>query len=136
VYEILEQQLSASRTKLTALERQRAEIVRATDLDAAGARKLNELYTKESRIDRLEREVTVYKQVYLDVFTRYEQARIQVAGRSAQLQVIDLAVPPRDPVSPRLLRDTVLAVGFSVFVGSAALLLVSAMGRGLRPTAG
>jgi hypothetical protein len=51
--------------------------------------KLSLLYQKEMMLSRLQTEYDIAKAVYIDVSTRYEQARLQVAGRSAQLQLID-----------------------------------------------
>jgi polysaccharide biosynthesis transport protein len=134
VYEVLQQQLSASRTKLSALEKQRAEIMRTTDLGQAAALKLRELYTKEAETERLQTELALSKQVYLDVSNRYEQARIQVAGRSPQLQVIDQAVPPETPISPRVVRDTAFATVLAAVVAGGLLLLVSVVRGELRQT--
>jgi polysaccharide biosynthesis transport protein len=132
VYEVLQQQLSASRTRLSGLEKQRAEIIRATDVGQAGANKLKELYTKEAETERLQTELALSKQVYLDVSNRYEQARIQVASRSAQLQMIDQAVPPEIPVSPRVIRDTVFATALTVVAAAGLFLLVAVVRRELR----
>ncbi len=132
VYEVLQQQLSASRTRLSGLEKQRAEIIRATDVGQAGANKLKELYTKEAETERLQTELALSKQVYLDVSNRYEQARIQVASRSAQLQMIDQAVPPTIPISPRVIRDTVFATALTVVAAGGLLLLVAVVRRELR----
>jgi uncharacterized protein involved in exopolysaccharide biosynthesis len=132
VYEVLQQQLAASRTKLSGLEKQRAEIMKNTDLGQAAAIKLRELYTKEAETERLQTELALSKQVYLDVSNRYEQARIQVAGRSPQIQIIDQAVPPESPVSPRILRDTAFAAVLAAVVASGLLLLVTVVRRELR----
>ena len=67
--------------------------------------------------------------MYLDVSNQYEQTRIQVASRSAELQVIDQAVVPDAPVSPNVLRSTILAVGLALVAASAGLLLWTAVRR-------
>ena len=94
--------------------------------------KRQELYTKEAETERLQTELALSKQVYLDVSNRYEQARIQVASRSAQLQMIDQAVPPEIPVSPRVIRDTVFATALTVVAAAGLLLLVAVVRRELR----
>jgi uncharacterized protein involved in exopolysaccharide biosynthesis len=127
VYEILNQQLAASRTKLSELESQRAEIIRATDLSTSGAKKLNDLYTGEAELERLRMEADVARRAYLDVSTRYEQARLQVAARSPQLQIIDVAVPAQTPVTPRTLRDTALALVVTLVLTCAAILVYAAV---------
>jgi uncharacterized protein involved in exopolysaccharide biosynthesis len=37
-------------------------------------------------------------EVYTDLATRYEEARLQVGGRGVQLQLVDPAVPPSPSV--------------------------------------
>jgi uncharacterized protein involved in exopolysaccharide biosynthesis len=129
VYEVLEQRLATARTNLAAFEREHAEITRATSLSAAGAKKLNELYVRKAEIDRLQGELELSRRVYVDAASRYEAARLQVASRSAQLQVIDKAVPSTTPVSPRIVRDTAGAIALAVIAASAVLLLLAAIGR-------
>ena len=125
----MEQRLTAARTSLAGLEREHAEISRATSLSAAGAKKLNELYVRKAEIDRLQSEFELARKVYVDASSRYEAARLQVATRSAQVQVIDKAVPPTQPISPRVLRDTAAAIALSLVVASGAILLLAAVGR-------
>ena len=129
-YEALTQQLADSRTRLSELESQRAEILRATDLTKHGAKKLNELYTSEAELKRLETEANFATEVYLSVAKQYEDARIQLAGLGPQLQVLDLAVPPSRPVSPRPLRDTAVAALVAAVLASAAVLLYGVMSEG------
>ena len=69
------------------------------------------------------------RRVYVDAASRYEAARLQVASRSAQLQVIDKAVPSKTPISPRIVRDTAGAIALAVIAASAVLLLLAAIGR-------
>jgi uncharacterized protein involved in exopolysaccharide biosynthesis len=69
----------------------------------------------------------------VDVSKRYEQARLQVAGRSAQLQLMDAALPPDRPVSRHVVRNTAFAlvVGFMLTAIAALFLngITSAIGR-------
>jgi uncharacterized protein involved in exopolysaccharide biosynthesis len=67
------------------------------------------LYASELEIAHLELESDLAAGIYSDLKSQYEQARIQVGSRSAQLQVIDSAFVPNRPVSPRKLRDVLLA---------------------------
>ena len=69
-----------------------------------------ELYGREVRLGGLELEHRLTESIYGELVSEYEQARLRVAGRSAQLQVVDPAVPPRDPVSPRVPLNTLLAL--------------------------
>ena len=127
LHETLLEQLSASRMKLSELESQRAEIMRATDLTKAGARKLNELYTSEVELDRLYREASLARETYGDLAEEYEQTRTQLVGRSSQVQIVDYAVPPSRPLSPRPFRDTAVGVLVAAVLASAVVLLYSAV---------
>ena len=130
VYEVLSEQLAASRTRLSELETQRVEILRATDLSKAGGKKLNDLYASQAQLERLKQEADVARKMYLDVSTRYQQARLQATGRSPQIQIIDVAVAPQTPVAPRILRDTALAaLAAFVLAGTALLLYAAVAGR-------
>ena len=135
VYEILAQQLASSRTRLSGLEKQHAEILRATNQGKAGTDKLSELYTAEAELERLQTELTLSKQVYMDVANRYEQARIQVAARSALLQMVDEAVPPETPVSPRVVRDTLLTTVVAGIIAAVILLLLAVVRPEMRQRA-
>jgi uncharacterized protein involved in exopolysaccharide biosynthesis len=127
VYEILQQQVTTSRTRLAGLERQRAEMVGDLKLGGAQLAKLSELYSRQSELARLETEHDLAKAVYIDVATRFEQARLQVAGRSAQLQVMDSALPSDRQVGPRVLRNTAAAIVMGFLFSSLAALFLSAL---------
>jgi uncharacterized protein involved in exopolysaccharide biosynthesis len=110
VYEILNEQIAMSRTKLAGLEKEQAQLVGVLRLGAPQMVQLTQLYAKETELARLETEFDLARKVYVDVATRYEQARLQVASRTAQLQILDSALPPDRPISPRPLRDTAIAL--------------------------
>jgi uncharacterized protein involved in exopolysaccharide biosynthesis len=135
VYEILNHQLAASRTKLSELESRRTEILRATDLSKTTT-KLNNLYTTEAELERLNREADLARRAYLDASTRYEQARLQVAARTPHIQIIDAAVPSQQPVAPRTFRNTILAVLAALVLSSAAALVYAAARKTIAPVGG
>jgi uncharacterized protein involved in exopolysaccharide biosynthesis len=118
VYENLDQVISTSRTRLAGLEKQRTELIDVRGLDRDQQAKLSLLYEQEGALSRLQTEYDIAKEVYVDVSKRYEQARLQVAGRSAQLQLMDAALPPDRPVSRHVVRSTAvgLVVGFMLMV--------------------
>jgi succinoglycan biosynthesis transport protein ExoP len=118
VYESLDQVIAASRTRLAGLQKQKSELIDVRKLDRDQQAKLSLLYQQEMELSRLQTEYDLSRAVYVDVATRNEQIRLQVAGRSAQLQVMDAALPPGRPVSPRVLRNTAaaLVLGFMLMV--------------------
>jgi succinoglycan biosynthesis transport protein ExoP len=127
VYESLDQVIATSRTKLAGLEKEKSELIDVRRLDADQQAKLTLLYQRETELSRLQTEYDLSRGVYVDVATRYEQARLQVAARSAQLQLMDAALPPDRPVSRHVARNTSIAVvlGFS-FMLIAVVLAVTA----------
>ena len=65
---------------------------------------MRELYKREIEQARLQASFDLATRVYGDLVVRYEQSRTQPLGNTAQLQVIDNALPPDIPVSPRLVQ--------------------------------
>jgi uncharacterized protein involved in exopolysaccharide biosynthesis len=126
VYEALTQQLADSRTSLSELESQRAEILRVTDMSKAGAKKLNDLYTRQAQVDRLSGEVEAPRAAYLKVAEQYDQLRSQIVSNGSQLQVVDVAVPPGRPISPRPRRNAAVGLLVGAVLASAAVLLYGA----------
>jgi polysaccharide biosynthesis transport protein len=119
VYEELETMAAASRTYLSGLEREKAELIDVRKLDSTALAQLSRLYEAETALARRTLEYDLAKKVYEDVATRLEAARLQVVGRSAQLQAMDDALPPSAPVSPRIVRNT--AIAFAVGLALASL---------------
>jgi protein tyrosine kinase modulator len=133
VYEDLDKVAAESRTALAGMEKQRAELIDVRKLDRDQQAKLSLLYQQEMLLSRLQTEYQISKEAYVDVSKRYEQARLQVAGRSAQLQLMDAALPPDRPVSRHMVRNTALALiaGFTLTAIAAIFLdrFKRAMGR-------
>jgi uncharacterized protein involved in exopolysaccharide biosynthesis len=130
VYETLDAEAAKIRANLAALEKQKAQLVDVRDIDASKLPKLSLLYAREGELARLEVERDIAQKSYVGVATLYESARLQVAARSARLEVIDPAVAPDQPLPRNTLRDTALA-GIAAFsVAALAAMLAAA----LRPT--
>ncbi len=110
VWDKLDEQVANSRATIAALERQRSELTGARKLAGERLSQLTLLYEREAELSRLELERQLARTVYTETATRYENARLQVASRSAQLQVIDKAVPPDRPLSRNVARNTLVAL--------------------------
>ena len=96
---LLEYQIATARSRVAALEQRRKELTDVQRFDAARMQTLDRLYQGEEELRRRDLDVRVAEKVYADLSERYEQARLQVAARSAELQVVDPAVAPTQPVS-------------------------------------
>lgn len=117
VYEALEFQAAASRSRLAALESQRAELVGRQKLNSAQLAQLTALYERESEEDRRQLEADLTRDTYIDLTRRYDEARVEITNRTSQLQVVGSAVAPTRPSSPRVVL-TVVAVTFTAFIAS------------------
>jgi uncharacterized protein involved in exopolysaccharide biosynthesis len=67
------------------------------------------MYKAESDLATLTRNLEIARAAHLNAATRHEDARLQITVRSARLQILDQALPPDYPVSPRRLRNTAAA---------------------------
>lgn len=85
--------------------------------------KLSELPQQQYRLAQLQRDVQIAEKTYLAVQDRYQQLRIAEESTLANAQVIEPALLPKAPVSPKKKLNFVLAVlvGLMLGVGIAAL---------------
>jgi uncharacterized protein involved in exopolysaccharide biosynthesis len=116
VYQSIETQLAYDRTQLAALERRRTELIGGLKLDAQRQSKLTDLYRKETELARLTAEYDVAEKSYKEIAARYDVARVQVAGRSGQIQVVDRAIEPNTPMARHRGRNAVFG-----FIGGGTL---------------
>ena len=126
VYENLDEVIATSRTRLAGLEKQRSELIDVRKLDSSQLAPLSLLYDRETELARLTTEFALAKQIYVDVATRFEEARLQVVGRSAQLEIADAAVVPDRPIGPRVLRNTAIAFMVGLLLSMVAVLFFEA----------
>jgi len=122
VYQVLQYQISLSRTRLASLEARRQQLVKVEGLGGRELTSLGSLYPKEIQLQRLETEFDLTKSVYSEVSLAYERARLQGAGLSARLQLIDPAIPSNQPL-PR--RRLLYGLMFAFAFGFAALIAMA-----------
>jgi len=99
VYEGLQRELGQSRTRLAELEHRRGELVGRQKIGGAELTRLVELYGRESMLSRLQSDYDLAKRVHDDTAVRFEQVRTEMASSSAQLVVLDEALPADRPLS-------------------------------------
>jgi uncharacterized protein involved in exopolysaccharide biosynthesis len=120
-YEGLDITAAQNRVDLARAERQLKELSGVRRTDAATLATIRAYHEKKAEHAHLELEQTLAERTYTDVVSRYESARLQVAIRSADLQVIDPAVVPALPVPRGLVSRTCAAVllAFALATGGA-----------------
>ena len=126
VYETIDAQIATSRTMLAALERKKTQVVDVRKLDGSQVAQLTRLYELESEQSRLELERDLTTAVYRQVATAYETVRVQVASRSAQLQILDRAVPADRPLSRHVTRNALMGLLGGLLAGSIGAVIHSA----------
>lgn len=72
---------------------------------------------KELELVRLMREVNVHEDIYLMLMTRYEEIRINEQMHSGNLQIVDPAVVPKNPIKPRVKLNIAIGGVLGLFVG-------------------
>lgn len=134
VYEVLDQEVATTRATLEGLDRRRLELAKQLQTTKGELPKLNALYEREVTQAKLQMEYDLATKLYAELFTRFEQANIDVASRTTTLQIVDRAYPPDRPIAPRPTLMMVTALGLGV--GAALLLgllqwLMTSQGRTL-----
>lgn len=127
VYEDLDQVIATSRTRLAGLEKQKSELIDVRKLDSSQLAQLSLLYERETELSRLTTEFDLAKKIYVDVATRFEDARLQVVGRSAQLEVSDAALAPDRPAGPKVGRNMAIAFVVGLLLSMVAVLFSGAL---------
>jgi uncharacterized protein involved in exopolysaccharide biosynthesis len=131
-YQDLDTEAATTRAYLASLEKQKTELVNVRKLDAAKLAVLDRLYELESELARRQVEQDLAEKIYMEISQSYEKASLQVVGRSAELSVIDPAVPADRPVSRKVALNTVVGAAIGLTLALAAVLLWQAAGR-MRP---
>lgn len=86
--------------------------------------RLAALPEREMMLAALTRERNVLEQTFMLLRSRYEDVRIAEAMRAPTVEVIDLAVAPRSPVSPRPLLNLALGALLGLLVGLVAVFVM------------
>ena len=122
VFDRLTEDVAETRASLAALEKRQTQLLAGKKIGARRLPELDDLYSREMMLNRLQLDYDLANKVYTEVATQYEGSRLQVAGRSAQLQIIDSALPPDRPMSRKVARNGV--AGAMLGGGAAALGIV------------
>jgi len=100
VYEILDYDAASGRVRVAELESRRRALVNSLGEAHARLKPLKDLYEHETEQARLEADYQLASNSYESLFSRYQDARIQIMSSSAELKLIDKALVPTAPTSP------------------------------------
>jgi uncharacterized protein involved in exopolysaccharide biosynthesis len=124
VYQTLEYQIATSRTRIAALERERDELVTVKKLGGSELALLKELYRRQSEQARLQANFDLAVRIQSDVVMRQTQSRSQApANTMAQLQIVDEALPPQQPLTRRRMQFAAYGAAAGLVAGTMAMLL-------------
>ena len=82
------------------------------------------LPAKEQGIARLMRDASVAQEIYVMLAKRYEEAKISEFMQPTNLQVIDVAIAPEQPIAPQKTRNLLIGALLGLLVGVGASLLL------------
>lgn len=101
---------------------------------AQGEQELFKLPSKEQGLARVMRDTLTAQDIYSMLSKRYEEARISEVMQPTDVQVIDVAVTPEKPVSPRKLLNVVIAAILGLFAGTSLAFIQEYLNRTVRNT--
>lgn len=129
VYQALLEKLLNLQTDILSLEARRDALARLIQQNNAV---LNGLPQKELELARLNRDVQVNEQVYMMLRTRYEETRIAENMQISDVWVIDPAVRPTSPVSPRVKLNLAIALMLGLLAGVGVAFLLEFLDTSLK----
>lgn len=85
---------------------------------------MSRLPDAELELARLQREKAINEQVYQMLVSRYEEAKIAEQGKVSNIRILEQADLPKNPVSPKVRMNALIAIilGIGLGVGAAFLL--------------
>lgn len=101
--------------------------------------KINELNTTlkqlpdlQRRYLQLYREVEVKQQLYTNLLNSYQQLRISKAGEIGNVRIVDTAIKPIKPISPKKLQILLLSIFLGAFFGTLLAFLRNMLRTGIK----
>lgn len=88
-----------------------------TEIIADNEKRLGQFPAKELEIARLTRNVLVAQDTYMMLAKRHEETRINAAMQIIEVQMLDPASLPQEPIKPRCVLNLILATIFGLFTG-------------------
>lgn len=120
-----------SEAAISVAESNLAELER---LDKRNQEDVERLSEKEQKYLSLMRDVSVADEIYIMLAKRLEEAKVAEVAVSTEVQVVDTATLPEDPVKPKKLLTLLLAAFFGIFGGSGFVIAKELMNRTIKTT--
>lgn len=86
-------------------------------LIAQGEEQISKLPAKEQGLVKVMRDASVSQEIYVMLAKRYEEARISEVMEPTDVQIIDTAIAPDEPIKPKKLLNTAIAAILGLFTG-------------------
>lgn len=96
-----------------------------------GQKDLSKLPVKEQGLAKVMRDAAVAREIYVMLAKRHEEARISEVMQPTDVQIIDVATLPNEPIKPRKLLNIVIAAILGLFVGTGTAFIVEYMNRSI-----
>lgn len=93
---------------------------------------LSKLPAKEQGLTKVMRDAAVNQEIYIMLAKRYEEARISEVMQPTDVQVIDVAIEPDKPISPKKTLNVVIAAILGLFIGLAIAFMLEYMNKTVR----
>lgn len=120
-----------SEAAISVAESNLAELER---LDKRNQEDVERLSEKEQKYLSLMRDVSVANEIYIMLAKRLEEAKVAEVAVSTEVQVVDTATLPEDPVKPKKLLTLLLAAFLGIFGGSGFVIAKELMNRTIKTT--
>jgi polysaccharide chain length determinant protein (PEP-CTERM system associated) len=101
-------------------------------LAAEGEKELIKLPAKEQGLVRVMRDASVAQEIYVMLAKRHEEARISEVMEPTDIQVIDIAIAPEEPIKPRKVLNVVIAAVLGLFLGIGAAFALEYINKTIR----
>lgn len=99
---------------------------------SSSEQELGKLPAKEQGLAKVMRDATVNREIYIMLAKRHEEARISEVMEPTDVQVIDIAIAPEKPISPKKRLNVVIAAILGIFVGIGLAFLLEYMNKTVR----
>jgi len=101
-------------------------------IKSGSEQELMKLPAKEQGLIKVMRDANVNQEIYIMLAKRYEEARISEVMQPNDVQIVDVAIVPNKPISPKKLLITVIGAILGLFAGVGLAFLLEYMNKTIR----